>query len=198
MFHRIHAIAALAGAVLLAATAAHAATYDFSTAPQGTTTTPYTINGATFSSTTAPAAFTFGQNGGLYSGLGNNVLDSLGTPAVLDISFATAQTGITFDFATGGSGAGSDTLTLATNTGFSQTVNATVPANSLYPQGLFNLASAAAFQSVTITAYDAGVMQSLVVADLASTPVPLPAAGFLLLSGLGGAAGFMRRRKAAV
>jgi hypothetical protein len=185
----------------LAATASNATTYDFSSVPQSTTVTPTTINGATFSSPTDPGAFTFGPNGGLFSTLGPNVLSSAGVPATLNIGFSTAQTGISFDFATGDFFAsnGSDSLTLTTNTGFRETVSAAIPSSSgdLYPQGLFNLAGAAAFTSVSISAADAAGAESLVIADMASTPVPLPAAAWLLVSGLGGAAGFARRRRKA-
>jgi hypothetical protein len=102
MSHRTHIFTAVAACALaLAATASNATTYDFSSVPQGTTATPTTINGATFSSSSDPGAFTFGPNGGLFSSLGPNVLSSAGVPATLNIAFSTAQTGLSFDAAMG-------------------------------------------------------------------------------------------------
>jgi hypothetical protein len=207
MPHRIHVItAAVAGALALAASVSNAGTitYDFSSVPQDATTTPTTINGATFSSPSDPGAFTFGPNSGSYSTLGANVLSAAGVPATLDISFATAQTGLSFDFATGDffAGVGSDSLTLTTNTGFQQTITAAIPTASgdFWPQGSVSLTGAAAFTSVIITANDANGVgdETLVIADMTSTPspVPLPGAAWLLLSGLGGAAGVLGRRRA--
>jgi len=196
MFHRIHALSALATGALLLGTAAQATTISYNFASASGSATPTTLQGATFSSPSDPGAFTFGPNGGLYSTLGSTVLSSAGVPATLDISFSQAQTGITFDAANGDGFAanGSDTLTLTTNTGFNQTINLAIPNGSgdLYPQGSFSLAGAAPFTSVAITTVDASGPESLAIADLTTTTVPLPAALLLLTSGLAGLGVFPR------
>lgn len=202
MSHRTYAVTALAACALsLAATASHATTYDFSTLPQDTTVTPFTLNGATFTASNDPGGFTVGPNTGLYSTLGSTVLSSAGVAATLNIAFATAQTGISFDAATGDffAGNGNDTVTLSAYNGTtlvaSQSITPVIPSGSgdFYPQGFFSLASGAAFTSVTISATDAAGPESLIIAELASTPVPLPAAFWMFLSGLAGAMGFARR-----
>jgi hypothetical protein len=205
MSHRIHALATLAAGALCLGTAARAGTINYDFDSVSGSATPTTLQGATFSSPSDPGAFSFGPNGGLYSTLGNTVLSSAGVAATLDISFASAQTGISFDFANGDYtipgvvGNGNDTLTLTTNTGYTQTVSATVPTgsgNDAYPQGFFNLVSAPAFTSVTITTQDAAGPESLAIADLTTSPVPLPPGLLLLASGLFGV-GALRRVRAA-
>jgi hypothetical protein len=202
MSYRIHASVVAACALALAATASHATTYDFSTLPQGNTATPLTFNGATFTASNDPGGFTVGSNGGLYSTLGSSVLSSTGVAATLNIAFSTAQTGISFDAANGDFlvANGSDTVTVNAYNGTtlvaSQSITPVIPSGSgdFYPQGFFSLASGAAFTSVTISAADAAGAESLAIAELATTPVPLPAAFWMFLSGLGGALGFARRR----
>lgn len=205
MSTQIHASMCAACALALVATASHATTYDFSTLPQDTTVTPLTLNGATFTASNDPGGFTVGPNTGLYSTLGASVLSSAGVAATLNISFATAQSGISFDAATGDFFAsnGGDTVTVNAYNGTtlvaSQSITPVIPSGSgdFYPQGFFSLASGAAFTSVSIGAADAAGAESLVIAELATTPVPLPAAFWMFLSGLGGALGFARRRKVA-
>jgi hypothetical protein len=169
MFNRIHALSAFAAGAFLLGTVAQASTitYDFSSVSGAAT--PTALQGATFSSPSDPGAFTFGPNGGLYSTLGSTVLSSAGAVATLDISFSQAQTGITFDAANGDffAGNGSDALTLTTNTGFTQTIALAIPSGSgdFYPQGYFNLAGAAPFTSVAISAADGLGPESLGLAD---------------------------------
>jgi hypothetical protein len=206
MFHRMVALSALAASTLLLGTAAQATTvtYDFDSVSGSAT--PTTLQGATFSSPSDPGAFTFGPNGGLYSTLGATVLSSAGVAATLDISFSQAQTGISFDAANGDGFAmnGNDTLTFTTNTGFTETINLAIPSGSgdFYPQGFFSLAAGAPFTSVAISTSDSLGPESLAVADMTSTPVPLPAALLLFTSGLAGLGlfpglGVFRRARAA-
>jgi hypothetical protein len=194
MYLRLPSLAAGAlAAAALASGSAWATSYDFSTVTGNAT--PYTLNGATFSSPSDPGAFTFGPNGGVYSTLSNYVLSSAGVAATLDISFAQAQNGISFNFAIGDflGGNGSDSLTLTTNTGFSETVGATIPGSDFYPQGYFNLAGAAPFTSVAISAVDGAGAESLAIGNLTTSAVPLPGALLLFGSGLLALATRLRR-----
>jgi hypothetical protein len=158
---------------------------------------------ATFSSSNPTptgygGAFTFGPNGGIYSQLGTTVLSSNGfTGDTLTVSFSQAQTGVSFDFASGdefyGSG-GPDIVTVTTNTGGVYTASATL-GNDFYPEGDFSISGVGPFTSFTLTQSTAGAPDTTTIADLKSTaPVPLPAAAWLLVSGLGV---FVRRRRAA-
>jgi hypothetical protein len=192
--------AAVALALSLTASIASAQnTYNFSTVNGQDTSTAVTLNGATFSSATPGAVFTFGPNGGLYSNLGAYVLtQTQGIGGTLQVSFAQAQTGVSFDFANADllQLVGSDSLTVTTNTGFTETVtNFAIPGSDLYPQGIFNLTGGAPFTSLTISSADAGGAESFTIADLASVPVPLPPALSLLAGGLLGLGGLLRARR---
>jgi hypothetical protein len=189
MYARLPSLAAAAlAAVALAGSSAWASTitYDFSTV--NGQATPLTLNGATFSSPSDPGAFTAGPNGGLFSTLPATVLSSAGVAATLDISFSQLQNAISFSFGMGDFFAdnGNDTLTLTTNTGFTETVSAAIPSGSgdFYPQGTFNLTNATPFSSVVISAADAAGPESLAIGDLTTNEVPLPGAVWLLGSGL--------------
>jgi hypothetical protein len=192
---------AAACALALGATAAHATTYDFSTLPQGTTVTPLTLNGATFTASNDPGGFTVGPNGGLYSSLGSSVLSSGGVAASLNIAFNNAQSGISFDVGMGDflASNASDSVTVSTYNGATlvatQSITPVIPGGSgdSYPQGFFSLASGGAFTSVVISAADSAGPESFAIAELATTPVPLPGTLWMLLSGAGGLALFSRR-----
>jgi hypothetical protein len=198
----IRALALTAACALaLAASAANADTYDFSTLPQGTTVTPLTLNGATFTASNDPGGFTVGPNAGLFSTLGSSVLSSGGVAATLNIAFSTAQLGISFDVGMGDflAANGSDAVTVNTYNGTSlvssQALTPVIPTASgdFYPQGFFSLVTGGPFTSVTISAADGAGAESFAIAELATATVPLPATLWMLLSGLGGGLAFARR-----
>jgi hypothetical protein len=216
MSHRISAfafVAAAAGAVLLAVTPALASVvYDFdpvsgqSVGASGSVSITGSdgVTIATFSSTNPTpsgfgGAFAFGPNGGTYSSLGNTVLSSQGFAGeTLSISFSRAQTGLSFDFAIGDFFAanGGDSITVTANNGASAyTQTAAIPSGSgdFYPQGLFSISGVPAFTSLTVTASDGAGPESFAIANM--TSVPLPAAVWMLLGGLGGL-GLLARREA--
>jgi len=202
--HTVLAVLVAAALSLGAAAADAQVNYDFDTVSGSGT--PTTLQGATFSSpqdaTTPGGAFTFAANPGLYSTISaTTVLTTTGYAATLDISFAQAQSGVSFQFAGGDIFAegGNDLLTVTANTGQTWTVTPTEP--YLYPEGLFNVASVPAFTSLAISeTYGTGAgltLDSLTIADLSSTPVPLPPSVFLLAGGLAGLGWKLRRRTAA-
>jgi hypothetical protein len=201
--HTAFAVVVAAALSLAAATAEAQASiyYNFDTASGAVT--PTTLQGATFSSPSDPGAFAFAANPGLYNTItAATVLTTAGYAATLDISFAQAQTGVSFEFA-GGDGFGengNDLLTVTANTGQTWTVSPTV--SYLYPEGLFNVASAPAFTSLAISeTYGSGAsltQDSLTLADLSSTPVPLPPSALLLAGGLVGLGWKLRRKTTAV
>ncbi len=153
MFHR-HQLAAALGALALVSAPAFAASgatlYDFSTVTGSST--PLTLDGATFTSPSDPGAYTVGPNGGLFSTLPATVLSSAGSAAELDIAFAAPVSQISFSFAIGDFFAldGDDTLTLTPNVGNAITVHASLPGGDFYPQGTLSF-SGAAFTSLSIT-----------------------------------------------
>jgi hypothetical protein len=200
-----HALAALVACALSfgATTALAANTYDFTTLattlPPGAEVTPQTIASstgvmATFSSPSDPGAFTFGSNADLYTLLGPYVLSSAGVPAELDISFSTAQTDLTFNFALGdffGSGGG-DVLSVMPSSGGSFLAPTAIPGTDLFPQGTFSMSGLPAFTSVAI---NVSGPYSLAVADVSSiSAVPEPASLPMLAAGLAVVFFVIRRR----
>jgi hypothetical protein len=209
MYVKSLALAATAALGLaVAAAPASATTYDFDplsgqSFTNGGSPSTLSLNGATFSTSSPGVTFGFLASNGSYLTLGNTVLSetsSVGDP--LTISFAQAQSGISFNYAVEDGFAlnGNDTLTLTTNTGFSESVNPTLSSNpnALYPEGLFTLAGGQPFTSITLTATDGGGAETLAIGNLASTPVPLPGALWLLGSGLLGLGGVGVARRGAV
>ena len=194
MVRRNNVIAAIAVCALAAsapAAFAGSTSYDFSVAGAASEVTPFTIQGARFSSPGDPGAFTFGPNGGLFSDLGSWVLSSAGSVETLDISFSRLQTALGFDFALGdllGLG-GNDTLTVTTNTGVVLDAVAGLVGSDFFPEGSASLSDPGQFSSVTITSD-----YPIVIADMTST-APEPTSLAIFGAGMIGLAAFGRRRR---
>jgi hypothetical protein len=184
----------------------------------GSANTSVTIGNATFTQANSSAAsydFVFGPNGGLFSNIGggsgtvlstagNAGANPSGAPASLTISFSSTVYGINFDYANSDfvyTPNGGDTLTASISNGATVTANPTFSATNgdFYAEGAFSYASANGFNSITLTSTDAAGAEDLVLGDLTTqtTPVPVPAAFWMLLSGIGGGIGFARRRAGA-
>ena len=191
MVRRNLATVAVALTIGTAVTPAFAAvtSYDFSTVSGSST--PLTLDGATFSSPSDPGAYTVGPNGGLFSTLGSTVLSSAGVASALDISFAAPVTAIAFNFGLDDLGGVGDTLSFTPGGGAALIASAATPLGDLFPQGSVSY-SGASFDTAVITS-----SVPLVIADLtttaATTSVPEPATFGLLATGLLGLT-WLRRR----
>ncbi len=189
---RINLAAAVALAALAATPSARAAAvaYDFSTVPGASTSTatslggaavtPFTLNGAAFSSPSDPGAYTVGAGNDLSATLPSAVLSSGGNVAALDIVFSAPQTAISFGFALDNLLVAGDTLTLTPNVGGPTTVASALAGSDLFASGSLSY-SGAAFTSVAITSADPLEIGKLMTN---STAVPEPASLAMLAAGL--------------
>lgn len=219
---RLTAAAAVALSIAAASPSfADTVSYDFDPVSgqsfgSGAANTSVTIGNATFTQANAGSAnyaFTFGPNGGLFSNIGGGsgtVLSSggnaganpSGAPASLTISFASAVTSISFDYANSDfvyTPNGGDTLTATINGTQVATANPTFSSSNgdFYAEGSFSYTKPSGFTSITLTSTDAAGAEDLVLGDLTATttPVPIPAGIWLMGSGLA-AMGFKLRRRA--
>jgi hypothetical protein len=186
MFRPIQMLAVVAAVAVAAVSApASADVIDFSTVASGSTT-PLTVNGATFTSPSDPGAYTVGPNGFLFSTLPSTVLSAAGSPADLVVTLSAPTQEVQFSYALGQFLAAGDTLTLTTNTGGTMTFTPSLVGSDLFPQGYANYVGAS-FTSFTLTSVDA--------ITIGNVGVPEPASLALLAAGLGGL-GITRRRRA--
>ncbi len=177
--------------------------YDFGSlyvAPSDTTTpttTPFTLDGATFTSPSDPGAFTVGING--FSSLvpdDTYILSDAGTPATLTIDFTTPQSAVSFFYQSGDflEFNTDDTLTVTTNTG--ETVNDTsaqLVGTDFFPSGEFNHTFSAPFSSLTISDSDSSGAEDIAELGELTTSVPEPSTWAMVFLA-GGVLLYLRRR----
>jgi hypothetical protein len=113
----------------------------------------------------------------------------------LNVSFASAVQTVSFDFALGDFFAanGNDVLDITTNTGKSFTATATLQNGDFNPEGTITLSGVGAFSSISLTA--ANPANTLVLADLSSSPTPEPSSLAMMAAGLALALVVARRRR---
>jgi len=194
MFTRLTLAAAALVAVATANPAA-AQTYNFDLGGGWFNGTPSTItsqngfNVGFSSSQDSNGGFYIGNNGGLFSTLGGQILVDPGTGGdSLTLTFSQAITNLNFDFGIVDLFGlnGDDTLTV--NDGLvNSVIGSTIPGSDLFPQGMVNYYDAAGFTSVTISGPEEFA--------IGLTDVPEPASFMAMGMGLLGLAA-MRRRQA--
>jgi hypothetical protein len=189
-------LAAVALLAVAAAKPAAAQTYSFDLGGGWFDGTPATItsqNGynVTFSSTQdgANGGFYIGNNGGLFTSLGAQVLVDPGLGGdTLTLTFSQAITGLSFNFGIVDLLAlnGDDTLTVTDGSTTAQ-YNAALQNGDLFPTGSAAFSDLSGFTSVTIAAPEEFI--------IGLTDVPEPASVAMLAAGLLGVT-VLRRRKA--
>ena len=189
MFLKVGVAAAAIAALISGAAQAQSFTFDGSVGAS----TPLTVTSggttASFSSSAGPGTFSV-ANTGLYSSLGNALGDYANTTAgdPLTITFSKPViTPVSFSFGIEDLFGinGSDSLTLITNLGFSETVNGAIAA-SLEPEGAASLYNPG-FTSFTITSANPYAIGGV-------TAVPEPITLSIMAVGLAGLAAARRRR----
>ena len=179
----------------IAATPAAAQTYGFDLGGGWFDGTPATIasqNGynVTFSSTQdgANGGFYIGNNGGLFTSLGNQVLVDPGLGGdTLTLTFSQAITGVSFNFGLADLlGLNNDDTLSMTDGSVAQTFGSTLQNGDLFPTGAAAFTDAGGFTSVSITAPEEFV--------IGLVNVPEPASLALLGAGLLGLSALRRRR----
>ncbi len=167
---------------------------------------------ATFSAT-GPNTLQFGPNTGLFTTFSGytsapNATAANASPILaeltgsnltggdaLNISFSSAVQTVTFDFALGDFFAanGNDVINVTTNTGQTFTATATLQNGDFNPEGSFTLSGVGAFSAISLTA--ANPANTLVLADLSSSPTPEPSSLAMMGAGLALAAFVAGRRR---